>query len=80
MFELPDDLINWSKPFSVRSTYGGSNRVLTVIAKTELIVDKVSANIPSKQLTKLNNVHIILRNKCLMSALSGFKTTETLVK
>ena len=34
-------LINWSKSFSGRSTYGGSNRVLTVIAKTELIVDKV---------------------------------------
>ena len=46
---------------------------LTVMAKTEFIVDKVSVNIPSKQLTKLDNLHIILRNKCLISALSGFK-------
>ena len=35
-------------------------RGFTVMAKTELIVDKVSANIPSKQITKLDNLHIIL--------------------
>ena len=41
------------------------------MTKTESIVHKVSANIPSKQLTKLDNLHIILRNKCIISALSG---------
>ena len=38
------------------------SRGLKVMAKTESIVDKVSANIPSKQLTKLDNLCIILRN------------------
>ena len=52
---------------------------LGVMAKTELIVDNVSANISSKQLTKLDNLLIILRNKCLISALSGFKIAEALV-
>ena len=49
------------------------------MAKTESIVNKVSANIPSKQLTKLDNLHIILRNRCLISASSRFKITEALV-
>ena len=40
-------------------------RGLTVIAKTELIVDKVSANISSKQLTKLNNLHVVLKRLCI---------------
>ena len=48
------------------------------MAKTESIVDKVSANIPIKNLTELDNLHINLRNKCLISALSGFKITEAL--
>ena len=54
-------------------------RCLTVTAKTESIVDKVSANIPSKQPTQFDNLHIILRNKCFVSPLSGFKITEALV-
>ena len=49
-----------------------------MIAKTESIVDRVSADIPSKHLTKLDNLHIILRNKCLISALSGFKISDVL--
>ena len=55
------------------------SRGLKMMAKTESTVDKVIANIPSKQLTKLDNLCIILRNKCLISALSGFKITEALV-
>ena len=54
-------------------------RVSTVMRKTEFILDKVSANIPGKQLTKLDNLHIILRNKCLISALSWFKITKASV-
>ena len=54
-------------------------RVLTVMAKTELIVDKVSVNIPSKQLTKLHDLHIILRNKCFIPSVSGFKIAEASV-
>ena len=41
---------------------------LTVMAKTELIVDKVRANIPCKKLTKLDNLHIIKKqvSPCLL--------------
>ena len=54
-------------------------RGLMLMGKTEFIVDKVSANSPSKQLTKLDNLHISLRNKCLISALGGFKITKASV-
>ena len=37
--------------------------MLRAKVKLRFIVDKVSANIPSKQLTKLDDLHIILRNK-----------------
>ena len=77
MFALSDDLIGESHfQVGLHMVAVTDFRALTVMTETESIVDKVSANIPGKQLTKFDNLHIILRNKCLISGLSGFKITH----
>ena len=44
------------------------DRCLTVMATITVFVDYVNTNISGKQLTQLDNLHVIGRNKCLMSA------------
>ena len=70
MFELPDDLIDESHfQVGLHMMAVTDFRGLTMMAETESIVNKVGVNIPSKELTKLDNLHFILRKKCLISTL-----------
>ena len=52
---------------------------VTLVVTTEVFVSEVYANISRKQLTQLGNLHMIQRNKYLMSATSQFRISKTLV-
>ena len=77
MFESPANLIAESHFREVAVT---DSKGLTMVVTTEVFVWKVNANIFRKMLSQLDNVHMISRNKYLMSTSRQFRISKALVE